>query len=80
MWPIKNLNIEKQLLKNIIGFLNAKGGIIYIGIMENKDKKTAVEGIELTDTEMDEFHEFIGEKVWDHIGPRKDDLDNEREK
>ena len=30
--------------------MNSKGGIIYIGVLENKDKKNEVIGIQLTNT------------------------------
>lgn len=54
-WPITNPNIIFHIVKTIIGFLNSQGGIVYIGIFEEKDKKNKVCGIKLAKKNIREF-------------------------
>lgn len=46
-WPIKATNIMNHVKKTIVGFLNMYGGIIYIGIQEDKEKINTVVGVTL---------------------------------
>mgnify|MGYP005987618001 CR=1 FL=1 len=47
--PIKEGEIEKSALKNIVGFLNASGGILFIGVADDK----TIKGL---DSEINKFH------------------------
>ena len=59
-WPIANKNIIHHLSKTIVGFLNnKKGGIIYIGICEDRTRKIVVVGIPLTLIQLKELFEFM---------------------
>jgi len=63
-WPIKNNNIINHISKTITGFMNSKGGIMYIGIMEGKDKRNSVLGITINQSEVkdikDSFVKYVG--------------------
>lgn len=43
--------------------MNSKGGIIYIGVLESKDKKNEVIGIQLSNTDVKSIQIFITEIV-----------------
>lgn len=48
-WPLNNESIMFHLTKTFVGFLNSIGGIIYVGLKEDKNKFVEVKGIELSD-------------------------------
>jgi predicted HTH transcriptional regulator len=50
--PIKDSKSKWVLLKTITGFLNCKGGTIYIGV---DDRTGKVEGLEINRKEQDDF-------------------------
>jgi hypothetical protein len=50
-WPLNNDSIIKHLTKTFVGFLNTTGGIIYVGLKEDKSKIVEVKGIELSNAE-----------------------------
>lgn len=52
-----------HITKTIVGFLNEKGGIMYIGISEDKTKKVTVAGITLSMNELKEVFEFFTSKI-----------------
>lgn len=54
--PIKESKQKYILLKTITGFLNSKGGTIYIGV---EDTKGVVQGQKISRKEQDEFMLFI---------------------
>lgn len=47
-WPLENESIKFHLTKTIVGYLNTTGGIIYVGLKEDKSKMVEVKGIELS--------------------------------
>lgn len=44
-WPLENPSIIFHLTKTVVGFLNTTGGIIYVGLKEDKTKLVEVKGI-----------------------------------
>lgn len=56
-----------------MGFLNTTGGIIYVGLKEDKSKIVEVKGIELSNLEKKEFLHFIHDKIMSNVYPK--DLD-----
>lgn len=44
-WPLLNESIILHLTKTVVGFLNSTGGIIYVGMKEDKTKLVEVKGI-----------------------------------
>lgn len=46
-WPLNNESIKLHLTKTIVGYLNKDGGIIYVGLKEDKQKFIEVKGIKL---------------------------------
>lgn len=54
--PLKESKQKWILLKTMTGFLNSKGGTIYIGV---EDKQGQVIGLELKRKEQDEFLLFL---------------------
>ena len=50
-WPIESENLTFHLQKTIVGFMNKGGGIIYMGLFEEKTKCVKVSGIELKKNE-----------------------------
>ena len=69
IWPIKATNIMTHIKKTIVGFLNVYGGIIYVGIFENKEKKNTVVGITLDRTKLPEVYKFFKDLV-DEVYPK----------
>jgi predicted HTH transcriptional regulator len=47
-WPLENESIKFHLTKTVVGFLNTTGGIIYVGLREDKSKIIEVKGIKLS--------------------------------
>jgi type I restriction enzyme M protein len=58
--PVKEKQIEKSSLKNIAGFLNASGGILFIGVADDN----TIKGIE---GEINQFHEEDNDKFLLHF-------------
>lgn len=52
-----------HISKTITGFMNSKGGIMYIGIMEEKDKSNIVVGITITSSEVSDIKKQFTEYV-----------------
>lgn len=66
--PIKDSKHKWILLKTMVGFLNSKGGVIYVGIEDNQGR---VIGQKLARKEKDDFLLFI-KSLGDRIIPAVD--------
>lgn len=64
-----------HLKKTIVGFLNTGGGIIYIGIQEDKQKITAVTSMELKDNKKLEVYNFFKDLVDKNVNPKHKGFD-----
>lgn len=71
--PIKESKQKWILLKTLVGFLNSKGGTIYIGIEDNEGQ---VVGQEIKRKQRDEFLLFI-KTLADKIVPPVDFFNRE---
>ena len=77
-WPISAPNIKNHIKKTIVGFLNTHGGIIYVGVYEDKEKKNTVTGIMLDRTKLKEVHDFFRGLV-DEVYPKHNGFEVTRE-
>ena len=66
--PLKTLNIE-ILKKAVVGFLNAMGGIIYLGIKEEENRKRSVVSIFLNEAKKEDFLFSFRREVAENIEP-----------
>ena len=62
-WPINTKTIIHHIKKTIVGFLNVKGGVIYIGINEDSNKMATVTGISLNFNQIKEIFEFFSNDI-----------------
>jgi len=65
----KNSELEKPVLKNIVAFLNTKGGSILIGV-DDKGKVLGIENdmLTLSKNSFDGFHQHLINQISDKIG------------
>lgn len=60
-----NENTQKSILKTIVGFLNHKGGIIFIGV---KDINNEVVGVHETDKQIDAIRVNLMKEITNRVG------------
>jgi predicted HTH transcriptional regulator len=69
-WPLENESIRFHLTKTVVGFLNTNGGIIYVGLKEDKNKFVEVKGIELSKKQKEDFLYFMHDKITVEVFPK----------
>lgn len=69
-WPLEKPSLVIHLQKTVASFLNSSGGIIYIGLYEDKNKLVSVVGMALRPKEKKDFLCFMKSTILSEIYPR----------
>jgi predicted HTH transcriptional regulator len=64
----KNLDVRLKTLKTIVAFLNSEGGVLFIGINDNRTVRGIKEDLELFASSTDKFLLQVRDLISDRIG------------
>jgi predicted HTH transcriptional regulator len=67
---LENESIVNHLAKTVVSFLNTAGGIIFVGMKEDKDKMIQATGIKFKAEERTNFLYFMHDNIMRRVFPK----------